>query len=163
MDACPDMAGFIPVTGKLVIDKATRNWCRLPYPGHPNGCPNFGASENCPPKVGLVGDVFDLKREHWFVVVSFDLGSHRAKMLETHPDWTDRQAECCLYWQNGVRKRLRQACASFQEEWQGTINTLIPEAMGVNVFESAARIGLNLEKNPKRTVYKIALVGYPRR
>ena len=26
---------------ELVIDMRAREWCKMTYPGHPNGCPNY--------------------------------------------------------------------------------------------------------------------------
>ncbi len=165
------------VTGKLVIEPRARTWCRFPYPGHKRGCPNFDHKAGCPPRVGLVGDVFDLGLQHWFAIVDFDLAAHMARMKAKHPDWSDRQAACCLYWQNGVRSRLEKLCRAsvllISTEalpktmvWRPgcalPIYTDCPEAMGVNVFRTAETIGIRLERNPRTTVYKIALIGYSR-
>ena len=48
---------LLDVTGTLVIDGQTRESCRLPYPGHPHGCPNYGRGDECPPKVSVVSEV----------------------------------------------------------------------------------------------------------
>lgn len=146
------MARFIDVTGTLVIDIRAREWCRLPYPGHKKGCPNYHCSPLCPPHVQVVGEVFDLSQKHWFVVEPFNLGDHARRMRAKHPQWTERQCRNCLYWQSGVRKELRAAC-------EGSFYTLTPEAMGVDVFKTAAKHGIVLERNPQETVYKIALTG----
>lgn len=149
---------LIDVTGFLAIDERTREWCKFPYPGHPKGCMNYGKSEECPPKVKLVHEVFDLSKQHWFAVESFDLQEHAAKMKALHPDWSEAQQKCCLYWQNGVRKKQRQTCDEFIKNHSGYIFTLIPEAMGVNVFRTMHRCGWKIRKNPD-FVYKVALIG----
>lgn len=150
----------VEITGTLDLDARARGWCKLPYPGHPKGCPNYDKSPECPPQVNWVQYVFDLSSPHWFVVERFDLGAHAARMLEAHPKWTDRQARNCLYWQNGVRKKLRAECHRLiQQRGMGNLYTLIPEAMGVNVFTTARKHGIGLERNPQETVYKIALLG----
>lgn len=149
------MAQEINVTGTLVIDERAREWCMLPYPGHPHGCPNYGKSVECPPKVGRVAEAFDLSKSHWFIVVAFNLGAHARKMKLAHPQWTARQTRNCLYWQNGVRKKLRSAC----QELAGQTYTLIPEAMGVDVFRTLEKHGITLLRNPQETVYKVGLCG----
>jgi hypothetical protein len=149
---------LINVTGSLCIEKRAREWCKLPYPGHPNGCPNYGVASDCPPKVCFVNDFMNLLMEHFFIVETFDLSAHAKTMAAVHPEWSEKQCKCCLYWQNGVRKRLRQQCGEFIKQHPGYVFTLIPEAMGVNVFRTAHRHGLMIRKNPT-VVHKVALVG----
>ena len=40
------------------------------------------------------------------------------------------------------------------------IYTLLPEAMGVMVINTALKLGIPIEKTPINKVFKIALVGY---
>lgn len=152
---------IIEVTGSLVIQEAAREWCKLPYPDHPKGCPAYGR-KTCPPKVGLVQDLFDLSRKHWFIIVPFDIAAHAAGMKERHPQWSDRMCRNCLYWQGGVRKELRAQARRVVGEKPGTISTDCPEAMGVNVFRTCHRHGIMMRKNPQHMVHKVALVGYGR-
>jgi len=37
--------------------------------------------------------------------------------------------------------------------------TYIPEAMGVDVFETCKNVGIPIERNPQHYVHKIAMVG----
>jgi predicted metal-binding protein len=150
---------IIDITGKLVIQAACREWCKMPYLDHSKGCPNFGRSKNCPPKAASVNEVFDLRYQHWFAVEPFNIAAHTAALLRVHPEWSERQARCCLYWQNGVRARLQTQCLLHQMEHPGCVFTLLPEAMGVNVFRTCHRIGIKMRKNPKTIIYKIALMG----
>jgi hypothetical protein len=150
------------VTGKLVLNpKAHGPWCQMPYPGHPKGCPNFGTVSDCPPQVAMLDVAFDLSRPHWFIVETFDLKRHMETMKAKHPAWTDRQQRNCLYWQNGVRKRLRKQIAEFIG-FRTLFWTMKPEAMGVNVLQTARRLGIPISTKPKDQVVKIAFVGYPR-
>jgi predicted metal-binding protein len=146
------------VTGKLIINPRAREWCRMPYPGHPHGCPNYGKVDRCPPMAPLVQDLFDLSRPHWFAVVQFDLEAHRLKMMEKHPTWSRRQLDCCLYWQQSIRKVLQKEVNAFIN-FKPLIYTLTPEAMGINVIQTARNIGYPIRLRPERTVYKIALIG----
>lgn len=97
-----------------------------------------------------------VENRSWY---TFDLIHHSEKMRKRHPQWTDRQLKCCLYWQNGVRNRLKKQCETFSGYSSGLIYTLIPEAMGVNVFRTAYKNGIVLRRNPE-IVYKIAFIGY---
>jgi predicted metal-binding protein len=149
----------IDITGTLVINDRVREWCKIPYEGHPMGCPNWNKSSKCPPQVSLLDEVFDLSKRHWFTVVAFNLDLHRKKMIQNHPNWTFRQCNCCLYWQNTVRKQLKIQCEGLTQYVPRSMYTLLPEAMGVNVFKTARRHGIMLKRNPENIVYKLALVG----
>jgi len=152
----------LEVTNRMVIQEVTRSWCQFPYPGHPKGCPNYGIRDDCPPKASLVGDYFDLSQPHWFLLEEFDLLAHANKMKQKHPEWSERQCRCCLYWQGSVRKRLRETCRQFEHSHPGTVSVTCPEAMGVNVFRTCHRHGVSMKKNPQGIVYKVALAGYLR-
>lgn len=149
------------VTGQLCVDIRTRDWCKFPYPGHPDGCPNYGTRAGCPPIAPLVQDFIDLGQPHWFMIVEFDLRLHKERMWEHHPNWSERQASCVLYYQGGINKALREGIATFQRDHPGTISTLKPEAMGINVIKTLRRIGVVIEVKPKAIVTKVALLGYP--
>lgn len=146
---------------KLILNPLARGeWCLLPYPGHPKGCPNYNRSKICPPVAPLVVDFVDLERPLWFVVVDFNLKEHVARMMALHPNWSGRQTRCVLYWQGGVKSRLVASAKQFCSDHPGTHHTLCPEAMGVNVFATARGIGLPIRPNPTELVFKIALIGY---
>jgi predicted metal-binding protein len=156
LDLCNDV--IIDITGTICFDDRAREWCKLPYPGHPNGCPNWNKSVNCPPLVANAQENFDFGNKHWFVVIEFNLASHRAKMAKKHPNWSFRQCNCCLYWQNKVRCKLKKKCNDFLSRMPGYSYTLLPEAMGINIFKTVRKHGINIKKNPVDIVYKIALV-----
>ena len=154
------MRSFFEIA-ELVIDYRARDWCKLPYLGHPHGCPNFDQRASCPPRAPLVGDYFDLSQPVWLVGVEFDLQGHVERMKSRHPSWSNRQARCVLYWQSGVNKELKALARCFAEA-AGRIYTLCPEAMGVQVIKTASRVGIPIRPRPAGRVYKIALIGEPR-
>ena len=149
--------------------------CRLSYPGHPKGCPNIiknynssvpGYKKNikCPPFILKLDEKYNLKLDKYFVYVKFNIKKQKEKMK-------------LLYWQKSVVKRLKEKCNNFLitfgstgKDKNGKYYTetgkekhlyfeLIPEAMGLHVFETAAYHGLILEKNPENYIYKIAFIG----
>jgi len=151
---------------RLCIDIEAREWCKLPYPNHPRGCPNYGKKATCPPGAPLVADYFDLAKPIFLVGVEFDLLAHSTRMLQGHPGWSDRQARCVLYWQpkvNGILKRAADEFCMFlvcsSPVPVGIIYTLCPEAMGVNVIATALDCGIPIQVRPAEKVWKIALVG----
>jgi hypothetical protein len=140
---------------KVVYDIRARDgmWCKLPYPGHPKGCPNFPA---CP---ATYFDFLDSSKvwTHWYAVIEeFDLVGHKKKMKQLHPLWTDRQCRNPLYWQNGVRSKLNKKALAVYKHGDTILE--IPEACGINVFETMAKVGINIERYPD-IVRKIMLIG----
>lgn len=138
---------------EIVATDCTNEWCRLPYPQHKNGCPNYGR-EKCPP--GAVSFKKIINPPFKLVAVRFNLEEHAERMKEKHPNWSDKQARCVLYWQKGVDKKLRQECEKIADD-----NLILyrPEAHYINMFATCRKIGLILEKNPKKYVWKIAIIG----
>lgn len=143
----------------LRVNLKAREWCKLPYPDHPKGCPNYGMRPSCPPQALLISNYFDITRPLYLIAVEFDLAGHIKKMQSLHPDWSQRQLRCCLYWQGGVNSELKQKCRQFEWEHPTMITTTCPEAMGVNVIETAYRCGLPIETKPTDRVFKIAIGG----
>lgn len=154
---------IIDVTNKLVINyhaseriDGHKAWCEFPYPGHKDGCPNYG--KTCP--LPRVETYFDLSQPHWFAIVRFDLHSHVVRMSEMHPKWSDRQCRCVLYWQNKVKGRLDRLCQCWiWDRNEDLIWHKIPEAMGINVILTMKKIGQPIEIKPKIEVCKIAMIG----
>lgn len=142
-----------------VIDCKVRALCIKPYPNHPKGCPNFGKKEGCPPKAKKFEDVFDTTKPIYAIVNVFDLKSHADKMKEKHPNWSERQIYCCLYWQKTARKQLLEGIKEFLKEHKGYTVTTCPEAMGVEVTKTLEAVGIELEWEPKNIACQVALAG----
>ena len=149
---------------KPVLQSSVRKLCTKPYPNHPKGCPNFGKRKICPPTAPLLDQYFDLNKKVMAVVIHFNLGQHVAKMKAKHPEWSQRQLECCLYWQGTARKKLRQEIAynitrTALFDGHKLAVTDCPEAMGVDVTATMKEVGIILEWPPKKIVRKIAFIG----
>jgi hypothetical protein len=137
----------------IIYDVRARNgtWCRSPYPGHPKGCPNFdkGCTAKRPNFTTILG-LYD-----WYAIIeNFDLKAHAEKMKVKHPVWSERQCRNPLYWQGTIRANLRKKAVSFPND----ILLDIPEACGINVFETMAHAGIILERKPD-IVTKVMIVG----
>lgn len=160
---------------KLFFIENPIDLCKLKYPGHPNGCPNIvnnlkkgnKPKLSCPPFAKRLSEKYDLfNQDKYFCYVKFNLKKQKEKMKLLHPEWTDKKCGCLLYWQKSVVKELKKKCLSFilfaknifkaKEKYE---YELIPEAMGLDVFETAAYYDVILERNPQNYVYKIAFIG----
>jgi len=142
----------------VIYDIRARNgvWCTHRYEGHPKGCPNF---PKCPQKYP---DFESIRAKYlWYAVVElFNLEEHMERMKEKHPDWSERQCRNPWYWQGSVRKRLKEKAYEAACAIPGSIVLEIPEACGVNVFETMLKEYVLLERAPK-LVKKVMLVGIP--
>lgn len=148
-------------SGKIVLEPKARIWCLLPYPNHSKGCPNFGKRKTCPPQALLFQDVFDMSKPMWMVMVEYDLQTHVEVMKERHPKWTERQLFNCLWWQPMVNKFLRDSTEKLLQKGDGLVATYCPEAMGVQVIETAKKVGFDhIQVPPRDFVLKISVVGY---
>lgn len=142
---------------ELFLEPRARDgtWCKLPYPGHPKGCPNF---PKCPAKHPDIQKVNGLS---WYAVVEkFDLRAHAEKMAEAHPNWTDRQCRNLLYWQGGVRKRLKEKALREFDPFADVLLE-IPEASGINVFETMAHVGIHIQRTRPEQIVKVMMIGKP--
>jgi len=77
-------------------------------------------------------------------------------MRNRHPEWSERQIECCLYWQGTARKQLREKIKIFSIEKPEYKILTCPEACGVNVTATVKKLGIVLEWSPKKWVYQVA-------
>jgi len=138
--------------------------CRRVYPGHPRGCPNYGIKPGCPPTAPMYDSVYnlrDLERPVIAIINWFDLTQHVARMRERHPDWSERQLYCCLYWQKGARRDLKREVDEFLETRPAYRAEFTPEAMGVNVTATLKAAGIVLEWPPRKRAAQVALAGIP--
>lgn len=152
---------FVLPVKKLIFRKQVQDYCKLPYPGHKYGCPNYGMKDHCPPKVGLIDTYLDINKPLYLVIEEFDLTQHIQRMLTLHPNWSDRQARCCLYWQKGVRNKLKERVKLVMDILGTTAYTTIPEGMGCQMYTTCLHSGLKLERIKGLKLHRqVAIVGY---
>lgn len=149
---------------KIFLSDKVGAWCKIPYPGHKDGCPKFDNDPACPPRSPSLQGYFDLGQRLWMVQQGFDLESHAAamkiKMKRKGLDWSDRQCRCVLYWQKTSRKKLKEKCLTIMDRLGLDAMTLCPEGMGVNVYLTARYAGIRLERIRYLKICRhIALIG----
>lgn len=77
-------------------------------------------------------------------------------MKKLHPNWSDRQARCLLYWQGSVRKKLKEEARAFIDSQDKELILIeTPKANGVNVFKTCENVNIILERNPKKLFGKL--------
>jgi len=146
---------------EIIYDIKARDgtYCCHPYEGHKNGCPNFPSCMKYRPDFKLLQDDYE-----WFAVYEeFNLKIHADKMKALHTDWSIQQCYCVLYWQGGVRKRLKQKAKDAVMSFGNGIILDIPEAHGINVFETMLKTGFIVDmKYHPDIVRKVMFVGKPK-
>ena len=141
--------------------KRTGDWCRLPYPNHPKGCPNYNQKDTCPPRAPYISNLLDLRRPLYIVNSEFNLGVHMARMKQRHPHWTERQLRNVLYWQNTSRKQMRDLVKTLMFLRGCNTSVECPEGAGVNVYATCRANGIILQSIKDLTICRhVALVGY---
>lgn len=91
----------------------------------------------------------------------FDLQAHALSMKKKHPEWSDRQCRCVLYWQGKSRKQLKERTQAAVAHLGTDAVSTCPEAMGVNVFVTARLSGLVLDKTRNLSVCRhISMLGW---
>ena len=147
-----------------VIDNKMRGICTKAYPNHPKGCPNFGKKAGCPPESPQIDEL--IRTDHPMPVYAifnrFDFRGHCERMKEKHPEWSQRQVECCLYWQGTARKVLKDKIKAFMWKFPHWDIVACPEGAGVNITETMKNVGIELEWPPVNYTYQIVLAGIPK-
>ena len=144
-----------------LIFKQAHALCVKQYPGHKHGCPNFNHKVGCPPNTPNLYDL--IEQEPVIAIINeFDLGVHVQRRRNHHPNLTDRQARCLLYWQGTARVQLRKQISGYLKEHSDHVVTTCPEALGVDVTITLANAGIILEWPPIQIVRQVALAGLAR-
>jgi len=139
-----------------VLNDSVRDLCYKPYPNHPKGCPNFNQRNTCPPMALYWKHIIDISQPIYAIINKFDFKYHVKSMKEKHPDWTELQLKCCLYWQGKARKQLKNKIKEFSKNFPHYSIFTCPEAMGVDVTATMKLIGIELEWPPINYTYQIA-------
>jgi hypothetical protein len=136
-------------------------WCTLPYPGHKNGCPNFGKHNDCPPQAPYFLDVY--KPEVHVAFMRFDFGDFLERKRRIHPDWTERALRNPWHFQGHLDSKLRNFVKAELDNpmLKNFVVVSSPEAMGVNMHMTARRTEVELEWPPMKQMYRVALIALP--
>lgn len=135
---------------KLVLTPKAKQWCALPYYDKKHGCPNYRGRcyEGGKRRIVMLNEIMNVHQPIYIVYNEFDLAAHMAKMLEAHPNWSERQQRNVYYWQNQSRTQLQKkvdAAAAILRQ-RGPIIISSGEGNGVNLYATCFHSGLKLEK-----------------
>lgn len=149
----------------IVFSDKVREYCILPYPRHPKGCPNFGKNPFCPPKSMERRDIIQKYSEFYLVIAVFDMKKYLELMRARHPDWSDIQLRNVLYWQNSVKNKLKSKILDsgiqFNEVFgsgSGFMQSQSMESAGINVFATLQRNKIGFDLKARERVTLVALL-----
>ncbi len=143
-----------------IIDEGIRANCQKPYPGHPNGCPNYGIKKGCPPDAPFFPDFFDLSQPVYAIINLVEFKPQIEEMRQKHPHRVDFELISALYWQDSVKKAWHEKIRSFLNEHKGYHVTTCPEAMGVNLSRTLENAGFKLEWPPVNYFCQVAIAAF---
>ena len=152
------MGLIIKEVNNIIYIKDINRLCQLPYPGHKKGCPNYNKKESCPPNNQRFDEMYNVDKTIWMVALQFDLKAHMDKLRLVHPNWSDRQLRCVLYWQSKLRKMLRSEVNKFLEDKPDLSVDYSPERREINVCKMMEAYGIPLEWNGSK-VWQVAFIG----
>lgn len=147
--------------------------CYYPYPNHPNGCPN---TLNCQwLNVPFFDTIYEYGNYTYFYLVYIEFNFKRYKELRIleNPEFfnTEARLKCLIYWQNSVKKILRDYIEILQEGNQFYVlgcgygfklsfqkHVASMEAVGINVFSTLKLNNISFELKPKNKIILCSLI-----
>ncbi len=144
---------------EVVYDARARDgtWCAKRSDRYPKGCPNF---PECPPKYP---DFKTLQGYDWYAIIEeFDIAAWEHRQAKKHEGegWSLKQLRNPRHWQKGVMKRLLMKAQANSNRLHGDIILEIPEASGVDLVRTMAKVGVHFEWGEQAKMFrKVMLVG----
>jgi hypothetical protein len=84
-----------------------RDLCSRKYLRHPKGCPNIEkCNESNVPDFATIDEAGDYNH-YYLIFARFNFKLYKELRKEEHPDWSDNRIKSVLYWQNSVKKLLK--------------------------------------------------------
>jgi predicted metal-binding protein len=164
----------------IVWHEKVGDWCKLSYPEHPKGCPNYGKSETCPPNAPFLKEKLKQYEKFTLYYIRINYKGYIEYKLKQHPDWTLRNCRNVNRWQSSAKKYLRESIPIEIREspnyfilWSGSgskksknqkIKKESPkyamESVGINVMSTFKQLGLDMDIKAVNMVTLVNLVCY---
>lgn len=148
-----------------------KDLCYYAYPRHPKGCPNVEKCYNAPDFDTII-DFGEQYECYYLLWIDFNFKEYKKLRREEHPEWSERQIRSVLYWQNSIKKLLKNkiesiakrneisyvfGCGSgFSLSFQKIIYSM--ESTGINVFSTLKLNKINFELKPKDKIILCCLL-----
>ncbi len=147
----------------IVFTPKTRDWCRLPYPGHPRGCVNYGKHDTCPCNTPYRADILEKHDRFVLVHATFDINAYAGKMREIHPDWSEKQLRNSRHWQSQLKSKMKKKIAGVHHDelfgaGGGFMGRPSMEAAGIFVFATLRRNKIPFDVKAKKFIKMVCLL-----
>ncbi|MBU3941881.1 MAG: hypothetical protein KKF74_03135 [Nanoarchaeota archaeon] len=131
----------------ILYDSKIQDLCKNEYYKHPNGCPNLGKKEGCPPNQPMINRFLNFEKDLYIIYTQFNVGEFAERMRLKHPEWSEhpRQWYNPRIWQPQARKLHHTEQAKATKENNLTKIVSSPEAHSVNVTELMKNLGITLK------------------
>ena len=177
---------LIEISSDLIVsDEEIQKYCKLAYPGHKDGCLNYGKKNrlngirsdlksriinDCPPGIPLINEIFEFSKSLYIIYTEFELGKNAERLFQ---NGNHKKPEHCYnmrFWQETARKELRQQTEKFLDSEPNTIVDLTPEAHGVNLYHTMKNLGITIpwykpwppaKHSIENITFRVALGGFP--
>lgn len=149
----------------IIFTPKTKLWCQLPYPNHPHGCPNYNKSPLCPPNSPefTMDSLYGYKKLI-LLWVEFNFNQYKQEMGKKHPSFSQKQVECCLYYQNTLKNMLKLEITKYSPSLilgcgSGFGSCYSMESVGINVMMTLKKLQIPFEVKPKTKILLCTLLG----
>lgn len=149
----------------IIFSPKVQMYCKLPYPGHENGCPNYGKNSKCPPNAPYRVDILKKYCIFNLIVAEFNIGLYIELYRKEHPERSLNQLRNCLYWQPSikaiVKNYINTKLIPFNEMFgagSGFWNYCSMEAVGMHVFKILRLNGIEFDVKARKKVLMVCLV-----
>jgi hypothetical protein len=154
----------------LIIDPNVRDYCLLPYPDHPHGCPNYGKSPLCPPQsVFHPLSHYEPFSSFHLAICQFNLETYCEERRRRFPKSTDKALRNPRLYQAHVKKIFHSTIDRFIEVegidtyeifgcGSGHKNAPSMESVGLHPIRMMQNLGINVELRPNNRIHFAALI-----
>lgn len=166
----------------IVYYKQVKDFCKCPYPLHPNGCPNYNKNPECPTNSPFFEEIKHKFNFFLLIYAEFEFGKY---LKIKRKDWTkrnikitERKLKNVLHWQSSVISILKRkikrvydnnkfkkifllssGSGRFYREFKRNQDYVYSmESVGINVFSTLKINKIDFEIKPKNKVVLVSLL-----
>ncbi len=143
------------------ICTSPRSMCVRPYKNHKCGCPNYGKSDTCPPKIPSMYDQIFYVDDVYAVITKFNLYKYYERRRKNRPDLPEGQIRNLRCWQPITIKENDMAVSEFYNEYADKndyVSTRLLECMGVDVINTLKEVGVTISFPIEEYVYRVSFL-----
>lgn len=172
----------------IVFTRKTWGYCRMPYPDHPNGCPNFGKNPNCPPNSKYMEEIKEKYKYFYLIYANFDFRGYKDErkknLLKRYNEGiktgkiaintfekrlkslTEKNLGNLLYWQRPVKILLKNKVKTISNKEFDLLGCgsgfwegiYSMESAGIDVYSTLKNNNILFEERPADKIILVSLI-----